>query len=127
MEEMIEVQTVAEVQQIDEKKALAEALDTQINEQTNHMEIISDQLSSISDTMSTIEFGNVDLTEVTDKLDELDTAMLTTQNQDILETVITQQNQVNNIEQALIKQQNQINSIEETLNSILEIVQEMKQ
>ena len=124
---MIEVQTVAEVQQIDEKKALAEALDTQINEQTNHMEIISDQLSSISDTMSTIGFGNVDLTEVTDKLDELDTAMLTTQNQDILETVITQQNQVNNIEQALIEQQNQINSIEETLNNILEIVQEMKQ
>ena len=58
-----------------------------------------------------MQVGDVDLTEVTDKLDELDTTMITTQNQDILET--------------LANQQSQINGIEEKVNIILQKIDEM--
>ena len=112
MEEIIEVQTVAEVQQIDARRELVNTIDQQIINQTDGMEAINDQLSSISDTIDNINVGNVDFSEVTDKLDELDTTMITTQNQDILET--------------LVNQQNQINSIEEKIDTILNAIEEMK-
>ena len=105
MEEEIEIQDIIEVQQIDSRREMAEALDNQIKEQTNNLDIISQQLDYISSTVDNIT-PDVDLTEVTDKIDELDTNIITTQNQDILET--------------LNNQQIQINSIEEKLNTILE-------
>ena len=111
VEEIIEVQTIAEVHQIDERRQMAETLDDQVIEQTNNMEMINEQLSSISTTIDNIQIGEVDLTEVTDKIDELDTAMITTQNQDILET--------------LASQQDQINIIEEKVNIILQKLDEM--
>lgn len=111
VEEIIEVQTVAEVHQIDEKRQIAEALDNQISEQINSMEVINDQLTSISNSIDNIQVGDVDLTEVTNKIDELDTTIITTQNQDILET--------------LASQQNQINTIEEKVNIILQKLDEM--
>lgn len=111
VEEFIEIQTVAEVHQIDEKRQLAETLDNQVVEQASNMKAINNQLSSISTTIDNIQVGEVDFTEVTDKLDELDTTMITTQNQDILET--------------LGNQQNQINTIEEKVNIILQKLDEM--
>lgn len=109
MEEEIEIQDITEVQQIDSRREMAEALDNQIKEQTNNLDIISQQLDYISSTVDNIT-PDVDLTEVTDKIDELDTNIITTQNQDILET--------------LNNQQIQINSIEEKLNTILEKITE---
>lgn len=111
VEEIIEIQTATEVHQIDERRQMAEAISNQVAEQTNNMEVINDQLSSISTTIDNIQVSGVDLTEVTDKLDELDTTMITTQNQDILET--------------LANQQNQINTIEEKVDSILAKLDEM--
>ena len=111
VEEFIEIQTAAEVHQIDEKRQLAETLDNQVVKQASNMKAINNQLSSISTTIDNIQVGEVDFTEVTDKLDELDTTMITTQNQDILET--------------LGNQQNQINTIEEKVNIILQKLDEM--
>lgn len=101
VEEIIEVQTYEEVQQIDNRREIANVLDNQITEQTNVMETINDQLINISSTISDIQNPEVDLTEVTDKLDELDTTMITTQNQDILETLNNQQEQINTIEEKI--------------------------
>lgn len=112
MQEIIETQTLTEVQQIDERREMANTIDTQIVEQTNNMEMINDQLVSISNTVDNISVSDVDFTEVTDKLDEFDSTMITTQNKDILET--------------LVDQQNQINSIEEKINTILNAIEEMK-
>ena len=111
VEEIIEIQTATEVHQIDERRQMAKAINNQVAEQTNTMEVINDQLSSISTTIDNMQVGDVDLTEVTDRLDELDTTMITTQNQDILET--------------LANQQSQINGIEEKVNIILQKINEM--
>ena len=101
VEEIIEVQTSAEVHQIDEKRQIVNTLDNQISEQTTNMEAINDQLTSISESIDNVQIGDVDLTEVTSKIDELDTTMITTQNQDILETLANQQNQINSIEEKI--------------------------
>lgn len=111
VEEIIEIQTATEVHQIDERRQMAETINNQVAKQINTMEVINDQLSSISTNIDNIQISDVDLTEVTDKLDELDTTMITTQNQDILET--------------LANQQNQINTIEEKVDSILAKLDEM--
>lgn len=109
--EFIEVQTYAEVQQIDSRKEMANVLNNQVSTQTDAMNTINDQLESISSTIDDIQIGDLDLTEVTDKLDEIDTTMITTQNQDIIETLNEQQSQINSIE-------NKINTILDKLNEM---------
>lgn len=111
MEEQIEIQTHDEVQQIDNRRIINDTLNTQIQEQTNNMEIINQQLENISLAINDVQPQTVSLEEVTNKIDELDTNMITVQNQDILET--------------LANQQNQINSIEEKINIILQKIDEM--
>lgn len=111
VEETIEVQTLAEVQQIDNRREIQNTLDNQISEQTNVINTINNQLESISTNIDNIQVSDIDLTDVTDKIDNLDTEMITTQNQDIIET--------------LSEQQNKINSIEEKLNTILNKLDEM--
>lgn len=111
VEETIEVQTLAEVQQIDNRREIQNTLDNQISEQTNVINTINNQLESISTNIDNIQVSDIDLTDVTDKIDKFDTEMITTQNQDIIET--------------LGKQQNKINSIEEKLNTILNKLDEM--
>lgn len=100
MEEEIEIQTLAEVQQIDSRREILNTLNNQVEEQTNNMEIITQQLNDISSNIDSIS-TDVDLSEVTNKIDELDTTMITTQNQDILETLANQQNQINTIEEKI--------------------------
>jgi len=109
MEEDIEVQSLAEVKQIDSRRDIIDTLDNQIVEHNSNMEIINQQLDTISSNIENIN-TDINLNEVTDKIDEIDTTIITTQNQDILET--------------LAKQQNKINSIEEKLNIILEKITE---
>ena len=111
MNEEIEVQNYNEVQQIDNRRIINDTIHEQIKEQTNNMETINQQLQDISSTINDIQPNNINLSEVTDKIDELDTNMISIQNQDILET--------------LTNQQNQINSIEEKLNIILNKIDEM--
>lgn len=111
VEETIEVQTFAEVQQIDNRREIQNALDNQISEQTNVISTINNQLENISTSIDNIQTGDVDLTDITNKIDEFDTNMITTQNQDIIET--------------LSEQQSKINSIEEKLNTILNKLDEM--
>lgn len=113
VEEIIEVQTLTEVQQIDERREIMNTIDTQINKQIGGLETINDQLTSISNNIDNISTGDTDLTEINEKLDNIDTTMISVQTQDILETVANQQNQ--------------INSIEEKIDTILNAINEMKE
>ena len=111
VEEQIEIQTYAEVQQIDNARETNQLLNNQAEMHIENMNIISDQLNNISDAIDNAQTSNIDLTEVTNKIDEIDTTTITTQNEDILET--------------LSNQQDQINSIEEKINIILQKIEEM--
>lgn len=111
VEEQIEIQTYAEVQQIDNARQTNQLLENQKEVHNENMDIISNQLNNISNTLDNVQLSDIDLTEVTDKIDEIDTTIISTQNQDILET--------------LSNQQDQINSIEEKVNIILEKLEEM--
>lgn len=111
VEEQIEIQTYAEVQQIDNARKTKQILDNQVETQIESMDIINNQLDNIVSTLDNVQVSDIDLTEVTDKIDEIDTTIISTQNQDILET--------------LSNQQDQINSIEEKVNIILQKLEEM--
>ena len=65
------------------------------------MDTISTQLNDITNVISDIQSPEVDLTEVVDKIDELDTTIVTTQTADILEQLNGQQERINNIEDKL--------------------------
>ena len=77
------------------------------------MEIINNQLENITEAINETQVPteDIDLTEVHDKLDSLDNTIITTNTENILET--------------LNNQQNQINSIEEKINTILNKINEM--
>lgn len=117
--EYIEVQNYAEVQQIDNRKEIKDAVNNQIVEQTNNIENINNHLESISNTLeSTSIGGNLNLTEITDKIDEIDTTIITAQTGDILLTVQQQQEQIENL-------QEQNNTLENKLDLILNKLEEM--
>ena len=102
-EETIEVQTQAEVQQIDDRRKSNDVLTDQIATQTQNLQTINDQLDNIVTTISDIEVSpdSIDLSEVTDKLEDIDTTIITTQTQDTLEIVSDLQNRVSTIEEKL--------------------------
>jgi hypothetical protein len=117
--EYIEVQDYVEVQQIDNRREIQNVVNNQIVEQTNNIENINNHLESISNALdSTSIGGNVDLTEVTEKIDEIDTTIITAQTGDILLTVQEQQEQIE-----VLKEQN--NTLESKLDLILSKLEEM--
>lgn len=117
--EYIEIQDYTEVQQIDNRKEIKEMVNNQIIEQTSNIENINNHLENISSALdNTSMTGNIDLTEVTDKIDEIDTTIITAQTGDILLTVQEQREEIENL-----KKQN--NTLEEKLDLILNKLEEM--
>ena len=117
--EYIEVQTYAEVQQIDNRKEIKDTVNNQIAEQSTNIENINNHLESISNALDNTPIGgSIDLTEITDKIDEIDTTVITAQTGDILLTVQEQQEQIESL-----KEQN--NTLENKLDLILSKLEEM--
>lgn len=117
--EYFEVQTYADVQQIDHRRETNFAIDNQVQQQNDNMQIISNQLDSIATTLDTTDaIGNVDLTEITDKIDEIDTTVITAQTEDILITVQKQNNEIE-----ALKEQNK--NLENKIDLILNKLEEM--
>lgn len=117
--EYIEIQDYTEVQQIDNRKEIKEMVNDQIIEQTSNIENINNHLENISSALDNTSItGNIDLTEVTDKIDEIDTTIITAQTGDILLTVQEQKEEIENL-----KKQN--NTLEEKLDLILNKLEEM--
>ena len=101
MEEFIEIQNIQEVQQIDSRRETSNIINDQIEQQNTNMDIISTQLDSIGNVINNIQSPDVNLSDVVDKIDELDTTIMTAQTADILEQLNSQQEQINGIEEKL--------------------------
>lgn len=98
MEDYFEVQTAAEVSEIDFKRITQDNIVAQTQVQEQIITNISDKIDSIEENIITPE---VDLTEVTDMLADIDTNLISAQNQDIIDIVQEQQEQINDINQKL--------------------------
>ena len=117
MAEYIEVQNVAETQQIDHRREMNQVINTQVIEQTDTIKEISNQLDDIASTITDVQPNSVDLTEVIDKIDEIDPTLVTMQTKDILSIVQEQQDKID-----LLQEQN--NTLENKLDLILQKLEE---
>ena len=97
MAQEIEIQTNEDVKVIDYRKETNEI----INDKLNQNEEISTQLDTIQTSIDNIDSGNVDLSEVTDMIENIDTTIVEVQTQDILTIVNQQQEQINDINNKL--------------------------
>lgn len=120
MAEEIQIQTVDEVKNIDYMRTTNEIINNQINNQINNLEALSDTLDNVNNTLnlineSTTETAPANLTAITESIDNIDTTVIEAQTQDILSTINTQQQQIDNIESSLDAINNKINQILEKM------------
>ena len=117
MAEEIQIQTADEVKNIDYMKTTNEVINNQIDKQLNSLETLSDTLDSVNNTLNLISDSAietpVDLTEITESIDNIDTTVIEAQTQDILSIINSQQQQIDNIE-------SNINEINDKINQLLE-------
>ena len=114
MVEEIEIQTANDVKTIDYMKTTNNMINQTIEEQTTQTEMISEQLDNIQSSINNIEVSSdIDLTEVVDKIDNIDTTIVEAQTQDILSVVNQQQERIDSMGES-------INEINNKLNQLLE-------
>ena len=111
MAEEIEIQTVADVKNIDYMRANNQFVEQVITEQINQTDTISETLTNIQGALE--EQSQVDLSKVTNLIENIDTTIVEVQTQDILTTVNEQQEKINNMQES-------INDINDKLNQILD-------
>ena len=122
----VEVQTLNEVKQIDHRRDTQIALQEQAEIQTNHMDTINTKLDDITAAVDNIDIGSttdVDLTEVTDMISDINTDVIVAQNEDMFDVIQEQNDKINTLEEKLNEiqgQNNKIDSLEEKLDLILE-------
>jgi uncharacterized coiled-coil protein SlyX len=97
MADYFETQTASEVNEIDFKRITQDNIELQSQLQEQIITDISDKIDNIETNVN----SNVDLSEVTDLLADIDTNTISAQNQDIIEIVQEQQSQINSIENKL--------------------------
>lgn len=118
MEEEFSVQMADEVQGVDYRRGIQESLNQQQNTQIEIINQIGDKIDNITDSIT----PEVDLTEVTDMLNELDTNTLAAQNEDIIMIVQEQQDVINALDAKL--DANNTDAITRQNDNILEIIEE---
>ena len=122
----VEVQTLNEVKQIDHRRDTKIALQKQAEIQTNHMDTINTKLDDITAAVDNIDTGSttdIDLTEVTDMISDINTDVIVAQNEDMFDIIQEQNDKINTLEEKLNEihgQNNKIDSLEEKLDLILE-------
>lgn len=122
----VEVQTLNEVKQIDHRRDTQIALQEQAEIQTNHMDTINTKLDDITAAVDNIDTGSttdIDLTEVTDMISDINTDVIVAQNEDMFDIIQEQNDKINTLEEKLNEihgQNNKIDSLEEKLDLILE-------
>ena len=122
----VEVQTLNEVKQIDHRRDTKIALQEQSEIQTNHMDTINTKLDDITAAVDNIDIGSttdIDLTEVTDMISDINTDAIVAQNEDMFDIIQEQNDKINTLEEKLNEiqgQNNKIDSLEEKLDLILE-------
>lgn len=121
----VEVQTLNEVKQIDHRRDTQIALQEQAEIQTNHMDTINTKLDDITAAVDNIDIGSttdIDLTEVTDMISDINTDVIVAQNEDMFDIIQEQNDKINTLEEKLNEihgQNNKIDSLEEKLDLIL--------
>ena len=118
MEEEFSVQMADEVQGVDYRRGIQESLNQQQNAQIEIVNQIGDKIDNIADSIT----PEVDLTEVTDMLNELDTNTLAAQNEDIIMIVQEQQDVINALDAKL--DANNTDAITRQNDNILGIIEE---
>lgn len=122
----VEVQTLNEVKQIDHRRDTQIALQEQAEIQTNHMDTINTKLDDITAAVDNIDIGSttdIDLTEVTDMISDINTDVIVAQNEDMFDIIQEQNDKINTLEEKLNEiqgQNNKIDSLEDKLDLILE-------
>lgn len=131
MQEEFSVQMANEVQNIDYRKSIQDTLQQQQDSQAKIVTQIGDKIDNIAEAINTPE---VDLTEVTDMLNELDTNTIVAQNEDIIMLVQEQQDAINTIESKInltditnMVSEIDTNTIQEQNNNIVNIIQQQQE
>lgn len=107
MAEEVIIQTADEVSVVDYKRNINDAIDSQAEEIQNNMDTIAEQLDTIIDNTNNNSVNgtpiqtNVDLSEVTDLIENIDTTLVEANTQDILVQLNNQQEQIDDINQKL--------------------------
>ena len=101
VKEEVIIQTADEISAIDYMKGTNKLIDQKNQEAQDNIANISKQLDVIQDTITNINTGvpdsNVDLSEVTTLIEDIDTSTVQAQTQDILTILNNQQSQINDI------------------------------
>ena len=107
MAEEVIIQTADEVSVVDYKRNINDAIDSQAEEIQNNMDTIAEQLDTIIDNTNNNSVNgtpiqtDVDLSEVTDLIENIDTTLVEANTQDILVQLNNQQEQIDDINQKL--------------------------
>lgn len=106
VQEEIVIQTANEVSNIDYARETNNLIAQQQSETQSNMEVISDQLVSIKDAIvnsggSGDTTSNANLSEVTSLIENIDTTVVESQNQDILDILDNQQAQLDDIKEKI--------------------------
>ena len=107
MAEEVIIQTADEVSVVDYKRNINDAIDSQAEEIQNNMDTIAEQLDTIIDNTNNNSINgtpiqtDVDLSEVTDLIENIDTTLVEANTQDILVQLNNQQEQIDDINQKL--------------------------
>ena len=109
MGEEIKIQTVADVKTIDYMRNNNALIEQTITEQTNQVKNISDTLTDIQDTLD--NQSQVDLSEVTELIENIDNTVVEVQTQDILTVVNNQQTEINDIKSNVDEINNKLDQI----------------
>lgn len=105
-QEEIIVQTADEVAQIDYKRFTNDIITNQSNEIKNDIVTISEQLDTIidnttSNTYNTSISSDIDLSNITESIEKIDTTVMESNTQDILIKIRQQQDQIDDINNKL--------------------------
>lgn len=105
VKEEVIIQTADEISAIDYMKGTNKLIDQKNQETQDNITNISKQLDVIQDTITNINTGvpdsNVDLSEVTTLIEDIDTSTVQAQTQDILTILNNQQSQIDNINEKI--------------------------
>lgn len=105
VKEEVIIQTADEISAIDYMKGTNKLIDQKNQETQDNITNISKQLDVIQDTITNINTGvpdsNVDLSEVTTLIEDIDTSTVQAQTQDILTILNNQQSQINDINEKI--------------------------
>ena len=104
-QEEITIQTADEVSGVDYMRKTNNIINAQAEEIENNMNTVSDKLDIILDNTATLSptttSADVDLSEVTELIENIDTTIVESNTQDILVKINDQQEQINDIKDKL--------------------------